>query len=101
MNPSPFKYTTSLSKSSDSSTDITARTEPSTETEQDEESAQECYMCEDDDSLPEDYLDMWWDDFGELCEAGHYGLLDPAHERTLVPWDQVAVDLIGPWTVNI
>ena len=30
----------------------------------------------------------------------HYGLLPTADARTLVPWEQVAVDLIGPWTIK-
>jgi transposase InsO family protein len=29
----------------------------------------------------------------------HYGHLTRADSHTLVPWDQVAVDLIGPWTI--
>ena len=29
-----------------------------------------------------------------------YGKLPP-HEANLAPWDEVAVDLIGPWKINI
>jgi hypothetical protein len=30
----------------------------------------------------------------------HYGHLKPSGPRTNIPWDQVAVDYTGPWTIN-
>lgn len=54
-------------------------------------------------SMKEDVMDLIKK--CDLCQRfkknqKQYGLLPAADARTLVPWDQVAVDLIGPWTIK-